>query len=403
MSSYAFRLAKQLTWMPLCLIGWCFPRNDRLWVFGAWHGRQFADNASYLYRHVRDNEPDLRAVWLAHDREVVKRARDEGGEAYLAYSAKGILVSLRARLFLVTHSADDVNAHASLGGQLINLTHGTPLKRLVQDARSSRLGVLTGVFDRYLRRALPGQRSPHQVLVASEIARERMMSAFGLSSERVVALGYPRWDAFRTNAAESLRRAGIDTTEYDGVVLYAPTLRMQGKGGLDVAQGKRLEALMPWFEKHRLLLLIRGHTSLKMNGVQDLVAGNKHIREAPVSVFPDVNALFPAIDMLITDYSSLMYDYACLKRPIVLMAPDLDDYLNRDVGIYGDYFADAPGPVIESWEQLPESWQELFEGRHDQRLVNFVARHAVLHDGRECERMTAYLRNNCRAEVISHA
>jgi CDP-glycerol glycerophosphotransferase (TagB/SpsB family) len=280
---------------------------------------------------------------------------------------------------------------------LIDLTHCTPLKRMFQDARSSRLGALTGVFDRYVRRALAGQRKPDQVLVASEVGRERMMSAFGLPSDRVTALGYPRWDAFRGNAEALLHSAGLDASDYDGVVLYPPTLRMQGMGGLDVAQGARLEALMPWLEKHRLLLLIRGHTSLKMNGVNALIEGNRRIREAPVEVFPDVNALLPAVDMLITDYSSLMYDYACLKRPIVLMAPDLDDYLHRDVGIYGDYFADAPGPVIETWTQLPEAWQELFEGRHDQRLVNFVARHAALHDDHVCERVTAHLRNNCRA------
>ncbi|ASK19160.1 CDP-glycerol glycerophosphotransferase family protein [Halomonas sp. N3-2A] len=403
MSSYTLRLAKQLAWLPLCLIGGCFPRNDRLWIFGAWHGRQFADNTSYLYRHVRDHEPSLRAVWLAHDQEIVKRVREEGGESYLAYSGKGILLSLRARLFLVTHSAEDVNPHASFGGQLINLTHGTPLKRLVQDARSSRLGVFTGVYDRYLRRLLPGQRRPQQVLVASDVGRERMISAFGLPSDRVTALGYPRWNAFQENASTLLQQAGIDILAYDKVVLYAPTLRMQGKGGLDVSQGERLEALLPWLEKHRVLLLIRGHTSLKMSGVQALMEGNASIREAPVSIFPDVNALFPAVDVLITDYSSLMFDYACLNRPIILMAPDLDDYLNLDVGVYGDYLADAPGPVIESWEHLPEAWDSLTKKVHHQRLATFVARHAAMNDGRECERVTSHLRNSCRLEVTSHA
>jgi len=197
---------------------------------------------------VRDHESGIRAVWLSHDPEVVTRVREEGGEAALAYSLVGIRLSLRAGLFLVTHTAEDVNAHASVGGALINLTHGTPLKRFGRDARSSRLGRLTPLFDRYLRHLLPAKRGPDRVLVASGVGRQRMMSAYGLPSERVTVLGYPRWAAFHTDAASLLRRQGIEPRHYKGIVLYAPTLRQQGRGGLDVAQGRRLEALLPWLE-----------------------------------------------------------------------------------------------------------------------------------------------------------
>ncbi|QTP57385.1 hypothetical protein HNO53_00800 [Billgrantia antri] len=405
MFNYLTRLARQLAWLPLCALGACFPRNDRLWVFGAWHGQQYADNARALYRHVHAHEPDLRAVWLTHSRDVLRRVQKEGGEAAMAYSLRGILVSLRARLFLVTHSAEDVNAHASLGGTLINLTHGTPLKRFGRDAhaRSQRIGGATRLFDRYLRRLLPGKRGPDQVLVASSVGRERMMSAYGLPCERVVALGYPRWDAFRTDAEGLLRGAGIETRNFAGVLLYAPTLRMQGKGGLDVAQGKRLEALLPWLERERLLLLVRGHASLKMSGIAALERRSAHVREVPVSRFADVNALLPAVDLLLTDYSSLMFDYACLRRPIVLMAPDLASYLNEDVGVYGDYFADAPGPVIEGWQQLPAAWRAVQAGEHDAALARFVARHAALHDGRVCERITTHLRACSQQPMPRHA
>lgn len=394
MATYLMRLAHQLAWLPLCLVAWAYPREDNLWVFGAWHGHQYADNARYLYRYVRDREPAIRAVWLTHDPEVVRKVAEEGGEAELAYSWRGILVALRAGVFLVTHSSDDVNAHASLGSRLINLTHGTPLKRLCKDARSSRIGCMTRLFDCYLWRLLPGKRCSEMLLVASEVGQQRMMSAYGLPSERVVPLGYPRWDAFEEGGADLLLLAGIDPDAYAGILLYAPTLRLQGRGELDLAQGDRLERLLPWLASERLLLLIRGHTSLKMTGIQALLAsGSPWLREAPVATFPDVNALLPALDGLITDYSSLMFDYACLGRPIILMAPDLDDYLNEDVGIYGDYLAEAPGPVIEHWQQLPEAWREICNGEHDARLSAFVTRHAGLYDGLVCARTTVLVQD----------
>ncbi|MCE9662752.1 CDP-glycerol glycerophosphotransferase family protein [Halomonas sp. M5N1S17] len=392
MTSYLVRLAQQLLWLPLCLIGLIYPRNEKLWVFGAWHGRQYSDNTCYLYRYVRDNVPELRAVWLSRDPQLVDQVRAEGGEAALAYSLRGILISLRAGVFLVTHSSEDVNAHASLGGRLINLTHGTPLKRFGRDARSTRIGKLTVFFDQYLRRILPGKRRPDQVLVASEVGRLRMISAFGLPPERVKAFGFPRWNAFRANAAELLSREGIEASDYKGILLYAPTLRMQGKGRLDVAQGDRLMSLLGWLEQNRLLLLIRGHTSLNMVGVEELVRSSLSIREVPITRIPDVNALLPAIDILITDYSSLMFDYACLKRPIILMAPDLDEYQHRDVGIYGDYLHDSPGPVISYWSQLPEAWEDIQKGEYDAKLENFLNKHGVLYDDHVCNRIMNHLR-----------
>jgi len=351
---------------------------------------------------VRDHESGIRAVWLSHDPEVVTRVREEGGEAALAYSLVGIRLSLRAGLFLVTHTAEDVNAHASVGGALINLTHGTPLKRFGRDARSSRLGRLTPLFDRYLRHLLPAKRGPDRVLVASGVGRQRMMSAYGLPSERVTVLGYPRWAAFHTDAASLLRRQGIEPRHYKGIVLYAPTLRQQGRGGLDVAQGRRLEALLPWLEQQQLLLLVRGHVALKMTGVEALARRSSRVVDASAERFPDVNALMPEVDVLITDYSSLMFDYACFKRPIILMAPDLEEYLHRDVGVYGDYVEDAPGPVIRDWSQVPAAWQAIAEGLHDERLARFTARHAAMNDGRECQRVTTYLRDRYLHKVVGH-
>ena len=391
MRSYLLRLLHQVAWLPLCLPALLWRREPRLWIFGAWHGRQYADNACHLYRHVRDNERALRGVWLAHDADVVRQVREEGGEAAMAYSLKGILLSLRAGRVLVTHSAEDVNSHASLGAELVNLTHGTPLKRMGRDARSRRIGHLTAWFDCYLKRLLPGKRRASRVLVASAVGRERMASAYGLDPARVIALGYPRWNAFRTDARALLSRHGIETRSHAGILLYAPTVRMQGQGALDLAQGGELAALQPWLERERLLLLIRGHASLCMRGLEELMRGRCCIREVPVVQFPDVNALLPAVDMLITDYSSVMYDYACLERPIVLMAPDLETYLDQDVGIYGNYADDAPGPVITRWSRLPVAWAELQAGLHAGRLKAFVDRHAALYDTEVCSRIVACL------------
>ncbi|MCK2183069.1 CDP-glycerol glycerophosphotransferase family protein [Halomonas getboli] len=391
MSDYRGRIIRQLGWSWLCPLARAWPRDPRLWVFGAWHGQRYADNARYLYRHVRDREPDLRAVWLADDIGAVREVQAEGGEAALAYSRAGIAAALRAGACVVTHNAEDVNAHAALGALLVNLTHGTPLKRMGRDARSRRLGRWTRLIDRYAMGQLPGRRLADLMVVASTTSQRRMMSAYGLPEEDVLALGYPRWEAFREDAPALLRRLGVEPREHAGVLLYAPTLRQQGRGSLDVSAADGLPALRDWLARERLLLLVRGHASLRLQG-REALAGQPRILEVPVSTVPDVNALLPAVDALITDYSSLMFDYACLERPIILLAPDLVDYRDHDVGLYGDYLADAPGPVIETWSQLPLAWQEVASGRFAERLAGFVAQHASRYDGQSCSRIVAEMR-----------
>ncbi|MBB3140788.1 CDP-glycerol glycerophosphotransferase family protein [Halomonas organivorans] len=371
------RTLRRLARAWLCPLGWGWPRDPRLWVFGAWHGRRYADNARYLYRYVRDHQPDLRAVWLADDEAVVRQVRAEGGAAVMAYSRAGIHAALRAGVCLVTHGAEDANAEATLGGLLVNLTHGTPLKRQGHDVVSS-MGAG--------RRPLSWRRLPGLTVVASRTGRERVMSAYGLPGSTVLTLGYPRWDGFAENAHGLLRRLGVEPRDHAGIVLYAPTGRRLGHSRLDVTQGGRLAALGEWLQRERLMLLVRDATSLSREEREVLVS-EARMREISVSALGDIQPLLPAVDMLITDYSSLMYDYACLERPIILMAPDLEDYLEHDVGLYGDYLADAPGPVIGTWDQLPVAWRDVMAGRYAVRLARFAGNHAEWHDGQACPRI----------------
>ncbi|MFG6179420.1 CDP-glycerol glycerophosphotransferase family protein [Halomonas sp. THAF12] len=377
MSGDRSRTLRRLGHAWLYPLGWGWPRDPRLWVFGAWHGRRYADNARYLYRYVRDHHSDLRAVWLADDETVIRQVRAEGGAAAMAYSRAGIHAALRAGVCLVTHGIEDANAEAATGGLLVNLTHGTPLKRQGHDVVSSMgLG----------RRPGPWRRLPQLTVVASRTGRERMMSAYGLPAATVLTLGLPRWDGFAENAHGLLRRLGVEPRDHAGIVLYAPTGRRHGQCRLDVTQGGRLAALGEWLQRERLMLLVRDGTSLSWEE-REVLMRDARMREIAVSALGDIQPLLPAVDMLITDYSSLMFDYACLERPIILMAPDLEDYLEHDVGLYGDYLADAPGPVIGTWDQLPVAWRDVMAGRYSVRLARFAASHAQWHDGQACPRI----------------
>ena len=86
-----------------------FPRNEKIIVFGCWEGRYFRGNSKYLYLYFRDNYSDIQSVWQTKDYGLNIKLRQEGVNSCYAYSIQGIIYSLKAKYFIVTHGIRDVN------------------------------------------------------------------------------------------------------------------------------------------------------------------------------------------------------------------------------------------------------------------------------------------------------
>jgi CDP-glycerol glycerophosphotransferase len=108
-----------------------------------------------------------------------------------------------------------------------------------------------------------------------------------------------------------------------------------------------------------------------------------------VSSFPDATELLLAADVLVTDYSSAVFDFAVTGRPIVFFTPDLDDYRDEIRGFSIDFEADAPGPLLRTTEEVVEALQGL-DAVHDayaERYGRFVERYCPLSDGAAAARI----------------
>ena len=162
-------------------------------------------------------------------------------------------------------------------------------------------------------------------------------------------------------------------------VLYAPTHR-GGKGGyvplLDVAELAR--RLGP-----RFTLLVRTHY-FHTDGPGDLTTGADAAEIVDVSAHPVVEDLYLAADALVTDYSSMMFDYAVLDRPVVIFAPDWEEY-QRERGVYFDLFAEPPGAVTVDADGLARA---LRAGDPEPGArARFRAKFCVWDDGGAAERV----------------
>jgi teichoic acid ribitol-phosphate primase len=216
-------------------------------------------------------------------------------------------------------------------------------------------------------------------LAASAAAVEQYVDAFRQPASLFVTdIGMPRTDVLcdRTaaSAAEAAVRRRYGLTDGRRVILYAPTFRgdsmIDARHPADLDLQRLAEALGA---DHRLLL--RLHPAIRSSvAIDQALAGFV----VDVSDYPEVNDLMLASDVLVTDYSSVIFEFALLGRPMAFFAPDTDAY-ERERGFYFDYRAGVPGPVFESTDDLA-TW--LRRGPFDtERVRAFASRWFEVADG----------------------
>ncbi len=189
-------------------------------------------------------------------------------------------------------------------------------------------------------------------LVGSAEAATHYADAFGLPLDRFRwDLGIPRTDAFfdtdARRAAEQRVRQRYDIPEGRRVVLWAPTFRGDRVTDARDADALDLEVMAERLgDDHLLLLRLHPFVGARLRVPR---AASGFVRD--VSDHPDINDLMFVSDVLVTDYSSAIFEYSLLERPMAFFAPDLDAY-ERERGFYVDYRGWVPGPVFERTDEL---------------------------------------------------
>lgn len=220
------------------------------------------------------------------------------------------------------------------------------------------------------------------VVVAGEASRAPYASALRTPIDRVLPLGSPRTDFFfDTDAMRAARErilARHPQLRDRRVVLYAPTFRGRGEArraapGFNAA---RLRSLLP----PEYALVLKAHPNL------DRRATSTRGYDVVLDPSSEVNEAFTVADVLVTDYSSSIFEWALLRRPLVLMVPDLASY-ERDPGLYLDYRTEMVGTLVEDTDEVAAAI--LADAFDLSGYEAFVARHLAGSDGRASERVAA--------------
>lgn len=316
----------------LRIVGWLadrLPIDRRRVVLATARVPSLEGNLAHIHAAMQARHPELRYVLLLEPYSYGLRGR----AAYLVRLIRGMIHLRRARLFVVDNAYLPVHvAPHREGTTVVQVWHAVgALKRFGLDT-----AIPLGEPERtFLHRYYDA------VVVPTEEAREPYARALRTPLERVLPLGAPRVDFFADREAMATARERLLTAHPAlrgrRVVVFAPTFRGRGRGkyagpGLDAP---RLRAALG--PDHAIVL--KTHPNFDPRATP--TAGYDVVAD-PVSSMNDWLAL---TDILITDYSSSIFEYAILRRPLILLVPDLAEY-ERDPGLYLDYRTEMIGVQV---------------------------------------------------------
>jgi len=368
--------------------------DDTMVYFNTFNGRSYADSPKAIYEYMlsRAEYKDYRFVWAFTEPEkyefltknrntrIVKFNSDEERSAMMR--AKYWIVNYRLLDHLIPKE-DQI---------YVQCWHGTPLKRLGYDLINSD-NAMNSVEETRTMYKIDAERFRY-LLSPNSFSSEKFSTAWNLAEfgkeDTIQELGYPRNDRLATASAEDVAAArelvAKDVPADKKIILYAPTWRdnqHDSKVGYVYKPKVDFEYLKEMLSD-QYVILFRAHYLVANSFDFDKYRGFIY----DVSGHDDINDLYLASDMLITDYSSAFFDYAVLKKPIAFYMYDKEDYADSIRGFYLS-LDELPGNIVETEESLVKEIEVIGEGwKPDEKYQQFNEKFNKLDDGHAAERLT---------------
>ncbi|MFI6727295.1 CDP-glycerol glycerophosphotransferase family protein [Streptomyces atratus] len=356
------------------------PLDPDLAVYGAYWNRGVACNPAAIHAKALELAPHIRGVWAVSSRH---RDRMPPGIPYVIEGSRAYWRAMATATYLINNSSFPGGFTKRPGQRYLQTHHGTPLKTMGLDQRAYP-ALTNGIsFEKIVAHAdqwdFSLSANPHTTEIWDRVYP---------SGYEHLNLGYPRNDIFFTATPEQTAaiRQRLCLAPDRTVLLYAPTHRDYRKGFVPHLDLERLARELG----RGYVVLVRAHyfygRSAQLDGA----------RVVDVTAYPSVEELCLVSDALITDYSSLMFDYACLDRPIISHAPDWAAY-RASRGTYFDLLSgrpgDTPGAVATSEDELLEVFRtgEWCSARTAELRAAFRERFCPYDDGHAAERVVRRL------------
>lgn len=348
--------------LTVLIISLLIPKSEKIAVVGGWFGERFADNSKYFYLYLYNNVNDLgydKVVWVTRSKKIKEELSNKGFIAYSTWSLPSIWYHLRAKYHLIDQGPKDLNAFFSVRSKRMNLWHGFPLKKIGSYMGLKQFNSKTK-FKRLLNKLISrGFWADHFILATSKFSAEILGKAFGVDERKVIISGYPRnyepiCDKPIKYVPQYEKRSYEKIKEYieDGykIIGYFPTFRDKRETLIFGTESiEEINRFLDYCESVKIKFVGKFHFAGKNDKFGD-IENHKTFINLPSET--DVYTFLDQIDILMTDYSSIYFDFLLWNRPILFFPYDLEYYRDEDRGLIFDYEEFTPGPKAHSIEEL---------------------------------------------------
>ena len=338
-------------------------------LFESFQGKVIGDNPYAIFQEVLSRNPSFELLFTTGS----KTKAPEGAKG-VRHGSIAWLKALASSKVLVNNTNFPGYFRKRSGQTYIQTWHGTPLKRLGRDIVDV---VPTGSYLRMMDR----EASYWDYLVSpSAYCSEIFPSTFGYKGN-ILETGYPRNDVLINQASKrDLIRRSLGIADGQQVVLYAPTWRDSQR----TATGNwKPVNFLPGSLGDNVTVLFRGHTNTHSAHTAQVARGT-----IDVTNYKNVAELYLAADVLVTDYSSSMFDFSVTGKPMIFLAPDFDDYVAKR-GFYFDFEQLAPGPILRDSSFLRKALESIDSQKSEyaQRYLAWQMKFNKLEDGLASKRV----------------
>lgn len=353
------------------------PVKENVILFETFMAKNYSDSPKYIYEYIAQNHPEYECVWAINDgakipygAKTVKRFSFQ--YAYYLAVSKYLVFNVRPPLWYRKREEQ----------VFLETWHGTPLKRLVFDQEE-----VTSASPKY-KQQFYRQRKDWDFLVSANPFSTKTFRSCFLYEGEMLEYGYPRNDILywpnKDEIAQQLKeKLGIPKDKR--TILYAPTWRDDqhyGSGQYKFELALDLKLMKERLQDDYVVLLRTHHyisDHIDVSGLGDFVIN--------LSSYDDISEIYLISDICITDYSSVFFDYANLKRPILFYTYDFDKYKNQLRGFYIDMNTEVPGPLLYTSEQVVQAIEDIDEitEEYKERYDQFYDRFCCYDDGHASE------------------
>ena len=369
------------------------PINNKMVIFVSYHGRGYLCNPKYIHKYMESREEykDYKYIWAVRKSKNVNISNSK----IVRYNSILYFYYMVRNKYWIKNCKMPSYILKKENQVYVQTWHGTPLKRLAHDIDigDDKTFYRTKVTKKEMTKSYDTDVKRYNYFISpNKFSTEKFISAFRVNESKIIETGYPRND-YLSNITENEvldLKIKYNIPLEKKVILYAPTWRdnsFNNKGYIF-----NLEVDFYYWKKRlgeEYIVLFKPHYLITNKYNNDDFNGFLY----SVNEAEDINELYVISDILVTDYSSVFFDYAILNRPIYFYMYDLKDYEENLRGFYLDINKELPGEVITNEEKLLTLIKDnkKYYNENKTKITEFNKIYNNFQDGRCSERVIKYI------------